>query len=765
MALTLGRAALAGDLTLAGRDLCRAYSELVDGWLTELLEGAEAEGGAGDVAVVAVGGYGRAELSLHSDIDVVLLHAGRSDVGAFADRIWYPIWDEGLKLGHAVRTIREALTLAADDLDTATSFLQIRHVAGDEELTNDLARRALDEWQRQWKRWLRELSQRGRTRHASAGEVAFLLEPDLKEGKGGLRDVHALRWAEAARSLLWHGDDPALEDAYGALLSARVELHRSTGRPGDRLLLEEQDTVAAALHDDSADILMHRLAAAARTIAWRSDDAWHRIDGELVRRTGWRARRDKVLGDGLVLRDSEVHVTPSADPTADPSLVLRAAIAAATHATSVSRSSLDRLAATACPPPEPWPGGVRTALVDLLCLGRPAIPVIEALDQMGLWAHLLPEWDAVRSKPQRNAYHRFTVDRHLIETAANAASLAEHTDRPDLLVLGALLHDLGKGYPGDHTEVGIELIGSIGPRMGLPSTDVAVLEAMVRHHLLLPDVATRRDLDDPATVEGVAEAVGDPLTLDLLAALTEADSLATGPAAWGSWKADLVRDLVARTAHVLGGGTAAEVSEDFPTPEHIELLAAGSQVLRGEGDRLTVVTADRHGLLSRVTGVVALHGLGVLDAAVTSQDGMALEVLRVQPSLGTTIAWDKVIADLERVLDGRLALQARLAERARVYGARQPRASLHEPPWVVVDNAASRDATVVEVHAVDAIGVLYRITRALAELDLDIVSAKVQTLGERVVDAFYVRNMAGQKVLDPATIVEVERALLHELSG
>jgi [protein-PII] uridylyltransferase len=764
MSLGTARADLERDRALVGRALCRAYSDLVDDWLSELLGAAEADSGAGGVALVAVGGYGRAELSLQSDIDVVLLHTGRSDIGTLADRVWYPIWDEGVKLGHAVRTTKEALTLAADDLDTATSFLQIRHVAGDPDLTDDLARRALEQWQKRAKRWLEELSRRVAERHEAAGEVAFLLEPDLKEGHGGLRDVHALRWAEAARRLLWEGDDPALEEAYGALLSARVELHRRTGRPGDRLVLEEQDGVADALGEPSADALMHTVSAAARTIAWRSDDAWQRIDASLRGPSGWRARRDRAIGPGLVLRDGEVHLTADADPAADPSLVLRAAAAAAAGETRIHRGSLDRLAASAGPLPEPWPDDVRRALVDLLLAGHKAIPVIEALDQMGLWVHVLPEWEAVRSKPQRNAYHRFTVDRHLMEACANAAGFVARTDRPDLLVLGALLHDIGKGYPGDHTEVGIDLVQQIGPRMGLPAVDVEVLASMVRHHLLLPDVATRRDLADPATIETVAAAVGDLRTLNLLAALTEADSEATGPAAWGTWKAELVRDLVHRTSHVLGGGSVEDVSEDFPTAEHVELLRAGRQVLRGEGDRLTVVTADRPGLFSRVTGVLALNGLGVLDAAVTGLDGVALEVLRVESSFGPTIAWDKVIDDLRKVLEGRLALQARLAERARVYGTRSSRTPVHEPPRVVVDNRASRDATVVEVHAVDAIGVLYRITRALADLDLNIISAKVQTLGDRVVDAFYVRDMAGQKVTDPAALVEVERALLHELS-
>lgn len=764
MSLGSAREDLRADTSLRGAASCRRYSELVDGWLRTLFDQAITDGGPGGLALAAVGGYGRAELSLQSDIDVVLLHEGRSDIGTVADRIWYPIWDEGLKLGHAVRTTREALALAADDLDTATSLLSIRHLAGAEALTIDLGNRALQQWQKRSKRWLGELGARVRDRHGRSGEVAYRLEPDLKEGRGGLRDVHALRWAEAARSLLWEGDDPALEEAYELLLSARVELHRRTGRTGDKLLLEEQDAVAAALGAASADALMHEIAAAARTIAWRSDDAWHRIDASLAGPLGFLARRDKALGPGLVLRDGEVHLTAEADPAADATMLLRAAASAAAAGTRIHRGSLERLAEQAPPIPEPWTAEVRRAFVDLLLAGSKALAVVEALDQRDLWVKVVPEWEAVRSKPQRNAYHRFTVDRHLMEAAANAATLVGRTDRADLLVVGTLLHDIGKGFPGDHTEAGIALVETIGARMGFPAEDVAVLQAMVRHHLLLPDVATRRDLDDPATIEQVAAAAGDSRTLGLLAALTEADSLATGPAAWGRWKADLVRDLVGRVGHVLGGGKMDEVREDFPSDEQIALMRAGQQVLRGEGDQLTVVVPDRPGLFSKVTGVLALHGLGVLDAAVTSVDGMALEVLRVESSFGPTITWDKVVDDLVKVLEGRLALQARLAERARVYGGTRPTAPVPGPPRIFIDNAASRAATVVEVHAPDSIGVLYRITRAIAELDLDIVSAKVQTLGDRVVDAFYVRS-AGGKIEDPAMLVEIERALLHELAG
>ena len=764
MSIADAHAQLAADHSIVGRALCDAWTAEVDRWLSELAvmatEGVDPTG----VALVAVGGYGRGELSLQSDIDVLLLHRGRDDIGQVADRVWYPIWDARLKLGHAVRTVKEALALAAQDLDTATGLLQVRHLAGDRALTDDLTAKAAVQWRKRSKRWLAALSARVRERHERAGEVAFLLEPDLKEGRGGLRDVHTLGWAQAARSILWDADQASLDAAYEALLAARVELHRRTGRPGDRLLLQEQDGVAEALGYADADLMIHDIARAARTIAWTSDDAWSRIDASLVGPLG-RARRARDLGGGLRLRDGEVAVADGVDVAADPSLALRAAAVAAAHGTVLERHSLGRLAAEAPVPAAPWDAATRAALVDLLSAGPPALPLLETLEQQGVWERYLPEWESVRSKPQRNAYHRFTVDRHLWEAALGAAALAGRVTRPDLLVLAGLFHDLGKGLPGDHTDNGVRMLAEIGPRMGLDDHDTDVLVALCRHHLLLADVATRRDIDDPATIEAVAEAVGSHEVLVLLAALTEADSLATGPAAWSDWKAGLVRALVARVDHVLGGGKAHDVADEFPSAEQRALLAAGTQAIRTAGDRLTLVTADRHGLFSRVAGVLSLHGLGVLDAAAATEDGWAIEVFRVESSFGPTFSWDKVVSDLHLALAGKLAIRARLADRVRTYGDRRDQRSEDLEPEVRFDLEASADATVVEVHANDGLGVLYRITSALADLDLDIVTAKVQTLGPQVVDSFYVRAPDGAKVTDRAVLAETERALLHALAA
>jgi [protein-PII] uridylyltransferase len=307
-------------------------------------------------------------------------------------------------------------------------------------------------------------------------------------------------------------------------------------------------------------------------------------------------------------------------------------------------------------------------------------------------------------------------------------------------------------------------MAQVAPRMGFGPADVNVLCDLVRHHLLLADVATRRDLSDDAVIDGVAEAVGSLGTLELLAALTEADSLATGPSAWSAWKAGLVSQLVDRVAHVLRGGDAGEVTGDgFPDPETRRLMAAGATVVAGEGDVLTVVASDRPGLFARVAGALALEGVGVLAADAASQeDGMAASRFRVAAG-SDGVDWERVTGRVRLALDGRLALAARLAARSRTYRRRAPGAVLLAEPRVRVDNHASASSTVVEVRAPDAVGVLYRITSALAELDLDIRLARVATFGDEVVDTFYVRTAAGGKLADREHLRELERAVLHHL--
>jgi [protein-PII] uridylyltransferase len=413
---------------------------------------------------------------------------------------------------------------------------------------------------------------------------------------------------------------------------------------------------------------------------------------------------------------------------------------------------------------------MRAALVRVLATGAAAIPALEALDQRGLLVRLVPEWAAVRNRPQRNAYHRFTVDRHLLEAASQAAALAPNVDRPDLLLVGALLHDIGKGFPGDHTDVGVKIVAEIGRRMGFPPEDVAILVGLVRNHLLLPDAATRRDLDDPATIEAVASAVGDRVQLELLAAITEADSLATGPAAWGQWKAGLVADLVRRVATYLSDG---EIRPAAPlvTERHrgfmrqVERL--GRSVVAADAPNVTVVARDRPGLLSAVTGVFALRGLDIRSADIAVEDLFAVESFVVEPSRGRWPDFKLVADQLEAVLRGTFPLEERLAEQVRVYAdGRRSVASQPVEISVQVDNAASAGSTVIDVRAEDDVGLLHRITAALFALDLDLVAARVSTLGHEVLDAFYVRDATtGGKVTDPDQIQRVKDGVLGVINA
>jgi [protein-PII] uridylyltransferase len=673
--------------------------------------------------------------------------------------MWYPIWDAGLKLGHAVRTPKETLQICATDLDTATALVTARHLAGSELLAQEVIGSARDAWRQRGRTWLVTLHERMQERYVTSGEVAFLLEPNIKEGLGGLRDIHALWWAVEAGLVLTSQDADALKKCNETLLQVRVALHQHTNRVGDVLHLEEQIPVAAALEYANDDALMSAIAVAGQQVAWIADEAWSQLDPP-----GSASAVPQGIASGVALVNGEIRLADDIDPADDPTLVLRVATAAARHRARIDRDSLNRLGERTQVWPDPWPAGASDDLVALLLEGDAAIAVFEALDQRNLIVKVLPEWEPNRSRPQRNAYHRYTVDRHLWQTVANAAALADRVSRPDLLVLGALFHDIGKGYPGDHTEVGVKMFATIGVRMGLSVQDIDIVTMLIQHHLLLPDIATRRDLSDDATLTMVAETVKTTLVLELLHALTEADSLATGSSAWGSWKAGLVTMLVDRVSHVLGGGDVQEVMwRLFPDAGVLEMMSAQKIAVRTTPDQITVVSPDRPGTFSRVAGVMALHGLDVLGAeAHSDEQGMAASEFRVVPPTYGPIEWQPIIADVTRVLKGELALDARLAERVATYRApRATTASAPAPLRVRIDNAASSNATVIEIHAPDQLGILHRMTKALADCGLDIRHARVQTLGNEVVDTFYVRTANGTKVTDIQHQSEIERAILH----
>ena len=751
---------------LAGPARRRALTGLTDGWLAGLFRAAGGEGTG--AALVAIGGYGRGDLSPGSDLDVLLVHPPDEDVIGLAERVWYPIWDSRLRLDHSVRTLAQARRVATEDLRTLLGLLDARHVAGDPRLTEALHSAVLADWRAFATRRLPDLLASCRARAERFGDLAFLVEPDLKEAHGGLRDVVVLRAVAAS----WVADVPhaTLDPAHGRLLDVRDALHTVTGRSTDRLSLQEQDAVARHLGLLDADTLLRHVGDAGRAVAYAADVTWRRAEQAVVARSARRSpigrsrpRPRAPLAAGVVVQEDEVVLARDAHPARDPVLVLRAAAAAAQAGLPLAPSTVEVLAAECPPLPVPWPRPALDALVSLLGAGHAAVAVWEALDRAGVPARLLPDWERVRSRPQRNPIHRFSVDRHLVETAAHAAPLARRVARPDLLLVAALLHDIGKGWPGDHSLAGERVVRDLAPRLGFPPGDGEVLATLVRHHLLLPDTATRRDLDDPTTVALVASAVGSAEVLDLLHALTEADGRATGPASWNEWRAALVGDLVARTHAVLQG--APPPPPPTLTAEQRRLAEAGELAVKIEpepyGATVTVAAPDRRGLLATVAGVLSLHRLEVRSASTRSVGDMAVSVWSVQPEFGQPPAATMLRDDLRRVLDGRLDLDARLARREASYRSR-PHVPV-APPRAVTVPGASATATVLEVRAHDRPGLLHRIGGVLAGQGLDIRSARVSTLGAEAVDVFYVVDAHGQPLGDEAarTVLRAVREALR----
>ncbi|MFJ9396550.1 [protein-PII] uridylyltransferase [Streptomyces californicus] len=780
-----------------------ALARLTDDWLTGLFTAAATRTGVRGAALVAVGGYGRGELSPRSDLDLLLLHDGTADpaaLAALADAVWYPVWDLGIALDHSVRTPGEARKTAGEDLKVQLGLLDARPVAGDLGLVASLRTAILADWRNQAAGRLPALIALGRERAERAGELPFLLEPDLKEARGGLRDATALRAVAAS----WVADAPreGLDRARRTLLDVRDALHLTTGRATDRLALQEQDQVARALGLLDADTLLRQVYEAARTVSYATDVTWREVERVLRARSarpklralltgglGARPAPERApLADGVVDADGEVVLARAARPERDPVLTLRAAAAAAEAGLPLSRHLVRHLAATARPLPVPWPPEAREELVTLLGAGEATVPVWEALEAEGIITRLLPDWERVHCRPQRNPVHTWTVDRHLVETAVRAASLTRRVHRPDLLLVAALLHDIGKGWPGDHSVAGEVIARDMATRIGFDQQDVGVVATLVRHHLLLVETATRRDLDDPATVQAVAAAVGSASTLELLHALTEADALATGPAAWSTWRASLVADLVKRVTAVFAGEFPEEPVEDAPSTEHerlaVEALRTGGPVLTlhtrteepdGDGEvapvgvELLIALPDRPGVLPAAAGVLALHRLAVRSAdlralelpdEVGERTDLLLLSWRVAAEYGSLPQAARLRADLVRALDGSLDIRARLAERE----AAQPRRRgvKAPPPRVAVAAAGSRRATVIEVRAQDAPGLLHRIGRALEESAVRVRSAHASTLGANAVDAFYVTGADGEP-LPPEQAAEVAREVENAL--
>ncbi|MEU2251821.1 [protein-PII] uridylyltransferase [Nocardia xishanensis] len=736
---------------LDAESLRSALVDLFELWLTS--KGAElgitADSG---LAVVAVGGLGRREMLPYSDLDLVLLHddVDPARVAEVADQLWYPLWDAHIKLDHSVRTVPQALRVANDDLIAALGMLEARHIVGDVELSNLLIGGVRREWRTGIRNRFDDLIAQAQARWQRSGEIAHRAEPDLKNGRGGLRDIQlldALAVAQLTDAMPGLGPDVpggGVKQAQRRLLDVRTELHRVAGRSRDQLRAQDADEIGAALRIGDRFDLARTLSDSARTVSYSVDVGLRTAANALPRRGLARLRRMPVrrpLDEGVVEHAGEVVLARDARPQRDPGLILRVAAASAQTGLPMSATTLNRLSEDAPELREPWPKDALNDLLVLLGAGRGVIDAIEALDRTGLWGRLLPEWGAVRDLPPRDALHTWTVDRHLMETVAYASGLSTRVGRPDLLLLGALLHDIGKGRAGDHSVVGAELATHIGRRLGLWPSDVGTLSAVVRHHLLLPETATRRDLADPETVQLVVDALdGDVQLLELLHTLAEADSLATGPGVWGDWKASLIGDLVRRCRTVMAGF-------ELPTPEPIapELLAKAAaggvhvDLKPGEGKYtyvVTVIAPDAPGLLSDAAGVLALHSLRVLSAALGGEGASAVNTFVVSPKFGDPPDAGLLRQELIRAIAGDLDLPALLAKREREASGAGPSPYAQAQPRMIWSPTSTPGQLILELRAEDRVGLLSRLAAAFAACGANVRWAKVVTMGSAVVDAF-----------------------------
>jgi [protein-PII] uridylyltransferase len=553
-------------------------------------------------------------------------------------------------------------------------------------------------------------------------------------------------------------DMPAgsLDAAYLTLLNVRTELHRVSGRGHDLLLAQFADEISAALHFGDRFDLARMLSGAGRTIAYHAETGLRTAENALPRRgVSALVRRPKrrPLDEGVVEYAGEIVLARDAAPQTDAGLVLRVAAASADTGLPIGAGTLSRLAASAPEMPTPWPSEALDDLLVLLSAGPTTVATIEALDRTGLWGRLLPEWAAIRDLPPRDIAHKWTVDRHVVQTAVNAAPLSTRVARPDLLALGALLHDIGKGRGVDHSVLGAEMALKIGPRLGVSPTDVEFLAKLIRHHLLLPIVATRSDLNNPKTITGVSEALGgDPLLLEVLHALTEADSKATGPGVWSEWKASLIEDLVRRCRMVMAGEPLPQA--DPTTPHYLSLAADhGVHVEIRPGDsartyHVVMVAPDQRGLMSKAAAVLALNSLGVHSATVNSHEGVAITEYVVSPHFGSPAAADLLRQQFVGALAGDIDVLSMVEKRGEAASSASARVGevlagvpvtrSTAPPRILWLDTASPSQLILEVRAMDRAGLLALLTRALERAGANIVWAKVNTFGSTAADVFCV---------------------------
>lgn len=781
--------------------LCLILSDAMDTAIAEM-----AAPHAGDVAFVAVGGYGRREQCIHSDVDLMILHEGKLPKAVTQD-VLYPLWDAGLSVGHSVRTKSQTLAAARDSLETRCALLTARLITGPyDHFTATWAALADLDRPRPIRSLLAE-----EIRERRRAEPYQLLDPDLKTGRGGLRTFQALEWQRIS-GRRFPQPSPEEQQARSTLLGVRNAIHAVRTKKVDVYDRELQPRIAAWLGRDR-DSVSTSVYLAMRTGDRLALEEWPEIAHEQTDRISATGRR--------VVQAIRSRFGPPSQLTSAAQPALQIAAEALTRNSGPIFTDPEHHQLTAAPAHD-WTHHDRTVLVQILAAGERGRDVFAALDRHGWVDAALPELGHLRGLPQHAPFHAHPADTHMWRAADEmlalvdgrtedpwAVAIADELGATDQLLLAAFLHDVGKGLgTSDHSVSGAELTEAFCRRVGYGPATTATLSRAVRHHLFLANVASRRDIEDRDVIAEVADRTGDLRFLQTLYLLTVADLRATGPGMHAPWRLGMLRRLFARVSEAVGTDVDIDVLsddtrvaglvtrphpdlEDIDIKEHLAAMPedylsayadgeiieharlaspvpgsgeAKLDVRPGTMDRVTIVGRDIPGFASVATGVLALHNLSVVNARFnTRSDGVAIDTFDVIDALGSdnveAARWDRVDQDLSAALGGELDLEQRLVAKSRTY--RSPERPAAYPS---VRAFAAGRRTGVEVRTNDRIGLLHDLLEALHSLDLDLQLARIDTRGYEAIDTFYVRDDEGRP-LDEARIAQVEARLLGVIAG
>jgi [protein-PII] uridylyltransferase len=833
---------------LSGQALLLEQSRLADEFIAEHFHKAAEGTSADSVALIALGGYGRSELFPYSDIDLLILFRedAKEEMEKIANGVLYPLWDTGLDVGHGVRTVEECLEFAKEDFFFQVAMLDARLLVGSpglfDELLASYKSKFIEGSREEFVQTMKTFRSDRRKRY---GSHSYLLEPNIKEGKGGMRDIQAMLWtatfvfglsgleAIAEAGVLLEEEKQRFLASWNMIARVRNRLHYISGRKNDQLYFEQQEEVAAAFGYKSQEGVlgvegfMRDLYGHLQVIAVTTDLFFDHVD-DVLGFAGGSVAESREIEKGIEVRNDRIHLVASeADISGRPYLLMRCFLASAKSGLSLHHRTRKMIRGHLALVTDKLRCSARMSkpFFEILESGDETFAVLECMLETGLLSAYIPEFGRIESLAQHDVYHIYTVDRHLLQAVADLRRATE-TDKPvfqtlaspHVLFLATLLHDIGKGSGGNHSDIGADMIGEVGARLGLDSAECACLAFVVRYHLFMPEVALRRDLNDEQFMKRCAETIGDAERLAMLYLIAVADSHATGPAAWSEWKGTLLYDMYLKVLPHLQFQEVADVAQHVDQGVHwlrerVSSLLSGKlerpfavddlppdyllsftseavveHVLAHEENQnllqqkalmfpqksqkqwsLLLMSRDRSGLLAKICGVLSLHNLSVVNAQIfTWKDGCAVDVLDVRPEDGAVYEekdWQAVNDDLNLALNHRLGLGHRLYKKlSSGIGRRKRPAGINETR-VVVDNEASDGYTIVEVYSTDSPGQLYRITQTLADFGINIYRAYIATEVEQLIDVFYVLDNQRKKLVDPTFVKELQDAIQYGVEG